>query len=156
MRARTPPRRGSFLSSAAHPPLGRHPEELRPRLASTASAISPSRTGRRSDWPAIDQAELGRGEAHDRPRSSFVRADEMLRAWARRTPPRERYVPATSPATRFLLAQHWLQLYTRATRWAYHLDPLTDAGKRGRNTARYVSYRSWSLETIDCCPRFCH
>jgi ferredoxin--NADP+ reductase len=30
------------------------------------------------DWQAIDQAEVGRGEPHGRPRVKFVRVDEML------------------------------------------------------------------------------
>jgi ferredoxin--NADP+ reductase len=30
------------------------------------------------DWQAIDQAEIGRGEPHGRPRVKFVRVDEML------------------------------------------------------------------------------
>ncbi|HEX2265967.1 MAG TPA: NADP oxidoreductase, partial [Solirubrobacterales bacterium] len=30
------------------------------------------------DWQAIDQAEVGRGEPHGRPRVKFVRVEEML------------------------------------------------------------------------------
>ena len=30
------------------------------------------------DWQAINQAEIGRGEPHGRPRVKFVRVDEML------------------------------------------------------------------------------
>ena len=30
------------------------------------------------DWQAIDQAEIGRGEPHGRPRVKFVRVEEML------------------------------------------------------------------------------
>jgi ferredoxin--NADP+ reductase len=30
------------------------------------------------DWQAIDEAEVGRGEPHGRPRVKFVRVDEML------------------------------------------------------------------------------
>jgi len=32
------------------------------------------------DWQAIDQAEVGRGEPHGRPRVKFVRVEEMLDA----------------------------------------------------------------------------
>jgi ferredoxin--NADP+ reductase len=32
------------------------------------------------DWRAIDQAEVGRGEPHGRPRVKFVRVEEMLDA----------------------------------------------------------------------------
>lgn len=32
------------------------------------------------DWQAIDQAEVGRGEPHGRPRVKFVRVEEMLEA----------------------------------------------------------------------------
>jgi ferredoxin--NADP+ reductase len=32
------------------------------------------------DWQAIDEAEVGRGEPHGRPRVKFVRVDEMLDA----------------------------------------------------------------------------
>jgi ferredoxin/flavodoxin---NADP+ reductase len=32
------------------------------------------------DWQAIDQAEVGRGEPHGRPRVKFVRVEEMLGA----------------------------------------------------------------------------
>jgi ferredoxin--NADP+ reductase len=32
------------------------------------------------DWEAIDQAEVGRGEPHGRPRVKFVRVEEMLGA----------------------------------------------------------------------------
>jgi ferredoxin--NADP+ reductase len=32
------------------------------------------------DWEAIDQAEVGRGEPHGRPRVKFVRVEEMLDA----------------------------------------------------------------------------
>ena len=30
------------------------------------------------DWQAIDEAEVGRGEPHGRPRVKFVRVEEML------------------------------------------------------------------------------
>jgi ferredoxin/flavodoxin---NADP+ reductase len=30
------------------------------------------------DWQAIDEAEVGRGEPHGRPRVKFVRLEEML------------------------------------------------------------------------------
>ena len=36
------------------------------------------------DWQAIDQAEVGRGEPHGRPRVKFVRVEEMLDTSARR------------------------------------------------------------------------
>jgi len=36
------------------------------------------------DWQAIDQAEVGRGEPHDRPRVKFVRVEEMLDALGER------------------------------------------------------------------------
>jgi ferredoxin--NADP+ reductase len=32
------------------------------------------------DWQAIDEAEVGRGEPHGRPRVKFVRVEEMLGA----------------------------------------------------------------------------
>ena len=32
------------------------------------------------DWRAIDEAEVGRGEPHGRPRVKFVRVEEMLDA----------------------------------------------------------------------------
>ena len=32
------------------------------------------------DWQAIDEAEVGRGEPHGRPRVKFVRVEEMLDA----------------------------------------------------------------------------
>lgn len=36
------------------------------------------------DWQAIDQAEVGRGEPHGRPRVKFVRVEEMLEALGER------------------------------------------------------------------------
>jgi ferredoxin--NADP+ reductase len=36
------------------------------------------------DWQAIDQAEVGRGEPHGRPRVKFVRVEEMLETLAER------------------------------------------------------------------------
>jgi ferredoxin--NADP+ reductase len=36
------------------------------------------------DWEAIDQAEVGRGEPHGRPRVKFVRVEEMLEALGER------------------------------------------------------------------------
>jgi ferredoxin--NADP+ reductase len=36
------------------------------------------------DWQAIDQAEVGRGEPHGRPRVKFVRVEEMLETLSER------------------------------------------------------------------------
>jgi ferredoxin/flavodoxin---NADP+ reductase len=38
------------------------------------------------DWQAIDQAEVGRGEPHGRPRVKFVRVEEMLETLGERLP----------------------------------------------------------------------
>jgi ferredoxin/flavodoxin---NADP+ reductase len=38
------------------------------------------------DWQAIDQAEVGRGEPHGRPRVKFVRVEEMLETVGERLP----------------------------------------------------------------------
>jgi NADPH-dependent glutamate synthase beta subunit-like oxidoreductase len=36
------------------------------------------------DWQAINQAEVGRGEPHGRPRVKFVRVEEMLQTLGER------------------------------------------------------------------------
>ena len=38
------------------------------------------------DWQAIDEAEVGRGEPHGRPRVKFVRVEEMLETLGERLP----------------------------------------------------------------------
>ena len=64
----------------------RRPDPARPRRAPSRSAVEEllAERGVRfvsfEDWQAIDQAEVGRGEPHGRPRVKFVRVEEMLGA----------------------------------------------------------------------------
>ncbi len=56
------------------------PESPDPRAVEDLLAERGVRYVSFEDWQAIDQAEIGRGEPHGRPRVKFVRVEEMLGA----------------------------------------------------------------------------
>ena len=49
------------------------------------------------DWQAIDEAEVGRGEPHGRPRVKFVRVEEMLDALGEKVSPARAAVRGRRP-----------------------------------------------------------
>ena len=68
------------------PPAGRHrsrarllgPENPEPSAVEDLLGERGVRYVSFEDWQAIDEAEVGRGEPHGRPRVKFVRIEEML------------------------------------------------------------------------------
>ena len=57
------------------------------------------------DWQAIDQAEVGRGEPHGRPRVKFVRVEEMLDALGEKVS----LLAAASSRKSYLVGRHPLE-----------------------------------------------
>ena len=64
-------------------PCSSPPRPSRPRSRSCSPSAG-VRFVSFEDWQAIDQAEVGRGEPHGRPRVKFVRVEEMLDALGER------------------------------------------------------------------------
>ena len=54
------------------------PESADPSAVEALLAERGTRYVSFEDWQTIDQAEIGRGEPHGRPRVKFVRVEEML------------------------------------------------------------------------------